>query len=174
MSTQPDTQRLRVLFLCTHNSARSQIAEALLQRKGRARFDVASAGTDPAPEVHPMALETLGAHGIDWTGRRPKAIHEVAGEHWDFVITVCDKARETCPTFPGQPIFAHWGMEDPAGAEGDEAHRRQAFRDTIAYLGRRIDLMLALPFEPLQRRAAEDRMGAIGQDAEVAASERGA
>jgi protein-tyrosine-phosphatase len=100
---------LRVLFLCTQNSARSQIAEALLQRKGRGRFEVASAGTDPAPRVHPLAVEVLNAHEIAWSDKRPKPVSAVPGEPWDFVITVCDKARETCPTFPGQPIFAHWG-----------------------------------------------------------------
>ena len=149
---------LRVLFLCTQNSARSQIAEALLQRKGRGRFEVASAGTDPAPLVHPLAVEVLEVHGIEWSDRRPKPVSALLGEPWDFVITVCDKARETCPTVPGQPIFAHWGMEDPAAVEGPEERRRRAFHDTLSYLSRRIDLMLALPFESLQRQAAEDRM----------------
>jgi protein-tyrosine-phosphatase/predicted phosphodiesterase len=155
---------LRVLFLCTQNSARSQIAEALLQRKGQGRFEVASAGTDPAPQVHPMAVRVLGEDGIDWQGNRPKSLPVVWDEPWDFIITFCDKARETCPTFPGKPIFAHWGIEDPAAIEGEEAVRYRAFSDTLAYLSRRIDLMLALPFERLERRAAEERVRAIGRE----------
>lgn len=159
---------LRVLFLCTQNSARSQIAEALLQRKGRGLFEVASAGTHPAAQVHPMAVEVLEAHGIDWSGKRPKLVSAVLDEPWDLILTVCDKARETCPTFPGRPVFAHWGMEDPAAAEGSEDQRRRAFHATLAYLGRRIDLMLALPFESLERRAIEERVEAMRHSEERA------
>lgn len=157
---------LRVLFLCTHNSARSQIAEALLERKGRGRFQVESAGADPAPRVHPLVVEVLLEQGIDWSDKRPRPVSSVAGEPWDFVITVCDRARESCPAFPGQPSFAHWGIADPTEASGDEHQRRRAFREALTYLSRRIDLMLALPFESLARRAAEDRLTAIGEDTE--------
>jgi arsenate reductase (thioredoxin) len=143
----PEPQPLRVLFLCTHDSARSQIAEALLERKGRGRFLAASTATEPAPRVHPLAVQVLREIGIEWNGRHPKTIGAIAGEQWDFVITVCDHARESCPTLPGQPVFAHWGIEDPAAAEGDEAQRHRAFHDALTYLSRRIDLMLAIPFE---------------------------
>ncbi len=152
---------LGVLFLCTGNSARSQIAEALLTTRGRGRFRVGSAGTKPAARVNPGAVQILAEHGIDWTGRRPKTIDEVQDEPWDLVITVCDNAKETCPVFPGHPAFAHWGMPDPADVEDDVA-RARAFRDTLLVLGRRIDLLLALPVEKLEQRALELRVGGIG------------
>ena len=151
-----------VLFLCTGNSARSQIAEALLSTRSKARFRVGSAGVRPASEVNPFAIAQLRAQGIDWAGHRPKTIDDVMGDSWDFVITVCDNAKESCPVFPGQPVFAHWGMEDPAEVVGDEAARREAFRLTALYLARRIDLFLALPIETLERRAREERVRAIG------------
>ncbi|HUX34917.1 MAG TPA: arsenate reductase ArsC [Gemmatimonadaceae bacterium] len=152
---------LGVLFLCTGNSARSQIAEALLTTKGHGRFRVGSAGTKPAGEVNPGAVAVLREHGIDWTGRVPKTIDDVQQASWDLVITVCDNAKETCPVFPGHPAFAHWGMPDPADVEGEDA-RRRAFLDTYQVLGRRIDLLLALPVEKLEQRAMELRVGAIG------------
>ncbi|HVB30903.1 MAG TPA: arsenate reductase ArsC [Gemmatimonadaceae bacterium] len=151
---------LAVLFLCTGNSARSQIAEALLTTRGRGRFRVGSAGTRPAAQVNPGAVQILAEHGIDWTGRRPKTIDEVQHEPWDLVITVCDNAKETCPVFPGHPAFAHWGMPDPADVADDVA-RARAFRDTLLVLGRRIDLLLALPVEKLEQRALELRVGGI-------------
>jgi protein-tyrosine-phosphatase len=154
-------KRLRVLFLCTGNSARSQIAEALLSRKGGEQFDAGSAGVRPRPAVHPDAIDTLAGFGIDWRGRQPKSIDAVLDQPWNFVITVCDRARESCPAFPGQPVFAHWGMPDPADID-DPGRRQQAFRDTATYLGRRIDLLLALPFESLERRALEERLRRIG------------
>ncbi|MBA3658971.1 MAG: arsenate reductase ArsC, partial [Gemmatimonadales bacterium] len=143
-----------MLFLCTQNSARSQMAEALLQWKGRGRFVAASAGAVPADAVHPTALGVLAAHGYEWRGR-PKGLADVGQERWDFVITLCDRARETCPNLPGQPVYAHWGLPDPAAVEGDEAARVQAFEQAFLYLGRRIDLMLALPLERLKRAAAQ-------------------
>lgn len=163
MTSTPEPRPLRVLFLCTQNSARSQVAEALLKRKGRGRFEAGSAGTEPASRVHPMAVEALRAAGIDWSAARPKSIEDVMGESWDFVITVCDNAREACPTIPGQPLFAHWGTPDPAAVEGDDEHRLTAFKDTLIYLGRRIDLLVALPFESLEKRAAEERVRAMGK-----------
>lgn len=152
----------RVLFLCTGNSARSQIAEALLQRKGRGDFEVASAGSDPAPHVHPLTLEVLGQYGIDWSSRRPKGLEAVCGREWDFVITVCDRARESCPSFPGQPVFAHWGMPDPAAVVGTLDEQRHVFQETLVYLSRRLDLMLSLPLEKLEHAALEQRVRAIG------------
>ena len=168
--TQPKRDTLRVLFLCTHNAARSQMAEALLKQKADrlvpGRFEVASAGSHPGAAVHPLALQTLSEHGIDWSGRRPKGIDQVLGQPWDLVITVCDSAKESCPTLPGQPAFAHWGMDDPSDV-GDDAGRRRAFRDAFNYLGRRIDLLLALPFESLERAALENQVRLIAAAAPV-------
>jgi arsenate reductase len=156
--------KLRVLFLCTHNSARSQIAEALLARKGRDRFSVASAGAQPAQRVHPAAVDVLREHGIDWTNHTPKALDQVTHDEWDLIITLCDRARETCPTFPGQPVFAHWSMEDPAEVPTENDLQRKAFHETVAYLSRRIDLMMALPVERLERQALETRVRRIGSE----------
>jgi arsenate reductase len=152
----------RILILCTGNSARSQIAEALFNWKGAGRFEAHSAGSRPAARVNPFAIEALGEIGIDWTGRRPRGLDGLDREHWDFVITVCDRAKEACPFFPGQPVLAHWGMADPAEVEGDDAAKRRAFHQTLTVLSRRIDLMLALPIDTLQRMALEARMKAIG------------
>lgn len=155
---------LRVLFLCTQNSARSQIAEALLSVRRHGGLVAASAGTEPADGVHPMAIEELARRGIDWSTARPKSIDDVAGDTWDIVITVCDRARESCPTFRGEPVTAHWGIPDPAQVEGDEDVRRRAFSDAVLMLGRRIDLLLALPFRSLERMALEYRLRQIGTE----------
>lgn len=155
---------LRVLFLCTHNAARSQISEALLSRRGGDRFVVASAGADPASEVHAYAIEALLRAGINWSGRRPKGLDAVLGERWDLVITVCDRAREVCPRFPGRPITAHWGIPDPAETRGDDTTRREAFWTTLVYLSRRIDLLVALPHEKLERMSLEHGVRAIGDE----------
>jgi arsenate reductase len=155
----------RVLFLCTGNSARSQIAEALLSRRGRGRFAAESAGSRPAAQVNPLAVEALREIGIGWSGRTPRGVDGLETEHWDFVITVCDRAREACPIFPGQPVLAHWGMADPADVAGSEEHRLAAFRQAVILLGRRIDLFLALPVEKLEHLALEARVRAIGESA---------
>ena len=157
------TEPLRVLFLCTQNSARSQIAEALLQARGDPRIVVGSAGTNPGPRVQPGAVQVLAHRGIDWSQARPKSIDEIASERWDLIITVCDNARESCPTLPGHPSTAHWGVPDPAAVTGDEATVRRAYQNTAIVLGRRIDLLLALPFEQLERLAFERKVRAIGE-----------
>jgi arsenate reductase (thioredoxin) len=154
--------RFRVLFLCTGNSARSQMAEALLNVKGKGRFAAESAGSQPAERVNPLAMQLLRQHAVPWSGRGPRSIDGLEREPWDFVITVCDRAREACPIFPGQPIMAHWGMPDPAAVVGTEDARRAAFRDAFLLLSRRIDLLVALPLEKLKRLAAEARVRAIG------------
>jgi arsenate reductase len=153
---------LRVLFVCTGNSARSQMAEALLNQRGRGAFRAGSAGTHPADAVHPLALRVLADIGLDGSGLHPKTVDSVLGDGWDLVITVCDQAKESCPLVPGLPMTAHWGVEDPAAASGDEAQRLRAFRLARDLLRHRIDLLLALPFEKLERLALEGRIRAIG------------
>jgi len=153
---------MRILILCTGNSARSQIAEALFATRGRGRIEAASAGSRPAERVHPFAVAVLAEAGIDWQGRSPRGMDGLEREHWDVVITVCDRARESCPYFPGQPVLAHWGMPDPAEVEGSDDVKRAAFRDTFVTLSRRIDRFLALPVGKLERLALERRMREIG------------
>lgn len=128
---------LRLLFLCTGNSARSQMAEAILNAKGQGRFEARSAGSRPAAQVNPLALETLREFHVPWSGHAPRSMEGLEREHWDYVITVCDRAKDTCPIFPGQPMLAHWSIPDPAS--------RDEFRAAFLDLSRRIDLLLALP-----------------------------
>jgi protein-tyrosine-phosphatase len=153
---------VRVLFLCTGNSARSQIAEALLQRKGGERFVVDSAGAHPAREIKPEALEVLRSNGIDWSGRTPKGYDVIANESWDLVITLCDRIKETCPALPSRPITAHWGVPDPA-AINDVKLRRAAFSNTLNLLAWRIDLMLAIRLDQFESWVLENRLEAIAQ-----------
>lgn len=167
MTSVARNRPLRVLFLCTGNSARSQIAEKVLNRKGRGRFVAESAGSHPVSQVNPYAIETLERHGFFWTGGYPKSVDGLLEKDWDFVITVCDRAKEACPIFPGQPVIAHWGMPDPAAVEGTEQEKRRAFDDTILMISRRLDLFLALPIEKLSRLALEHRVRAIGQTGAV-------
>ena len=155
-------REFRVLFVCTGNSARSQMAEALLNSKGRGRFRAESAGSHPSARVNPYALETLREFGVPWAGHPPRGIDGLEREPWDFVITVCDRAKESCPIFPGQPVLAHWGMPDPADVAGDDAAKRRAFQDTFLLISRRIDLLLALPLDALERLALEAGVRAIG------------
>ena len=135
----------RVLFVCTGNSARSQMAEAILNARGKGRLEAASAGSHPAARVNPYALATLQEFGIPWSGNAPRSVDGLARERWDYVVTVCDRAKESCPIFPGAPALAHWSIPDPADVAGSDAEKRAAFRDTFLDLSRRIDLLLALP-----------------------------
>lgn len=153
---------LRLLFLCTGNAARSQMAEAILNAKGKGRFEAQSAGSRPAARVDPLAVEALAQVGLDWQGHQPRSMDGLEREHWDFVITVCDNAREACPILPGQPVVAHWGMEDPAEATGTPDAKRRAFIAARQLITRRIELLLMLPMEKLERLALETRVGAIG------------
>jgi arsenate reductase (thioredoxin) len=167
------SRKLRVLFLCTGNSARSQMAETILNRKGRGRFIAESAGSQPARRINPLAIETLEKHGFFWTGHQPRGLAGLESEEWDFVITVCDKAKESCPIFPGQPVIAHWGMPDPAAVVGTDEEERRAFADALLLISRRIDLFVSLPIEKLEKLALEKRVRAIGQtgiEAEAAGS----
>lgn len=125
--TADQVRPMRVLFLCTRNSARSQIAEALLVHEGGARFEVASAGATPATFVDPMTFEVLDDLGIDWRAHRPKGFDAVQGTDWDLVVTVCDRAREVCPVLQGRPMFAHWSLEDPEDQFGTPVQRRNYF-----------------------------------------------
>ena len=153
---------LRVLFVCTGNSARSQMAEVLLNRHGSGAFRAGSAGTHPAAVVHPLAIEALMELGLDGSGLRPKTVESVRAGGWDLVITVCDQAKESCPVVPGMPMMAHWGVGDPAAAVGDETQRFRAFRIARDTLKRRIDLLLALPFDKVERMALEAKIRTIG------------
>ena len=144
---------VKVLFVCTGNSARSQVAEALLNRKGRGRFAAESAGAVPAVRVNPSAVEVLQEVGIDWSGREPRAVAGLEREPWDLVITVCDNAREACPLFPGARAVAHWGLPDPTGLT--------AFRDLVRVLERRFDNLVALPFDRLDGPALAAAVNAL-------------
>ena len=165
-------QVYNVLFLCTGNSARSIMAEVLINHWGRGRFHGFSAGSMPSGRVHPMALDLLAALKLATEGLRSKSWSEFAAPgspEMDFVFTVCDQAaNEVCPVWPGQPIVAHWGIPDPASVEGSDALRRAAFRDAFRRLDARIKLFSALPVEKLDRlmlKREADRIGRIGPDA---------
>lgn len=165
--TSPGDRKLRLLFVCTENSARSQIAEALLGVRRGSRLEVGSAGTAPAAAVHEHALAVLERRGIDWSRARPKSLDAVAGEPWDIVVTVCDRAREACPAVPGRPVTVHWGIPDPAAVEGDEAARLKAFDEAALMLGHRIDLLLALPLEKLEKIALEQALQDIAKSTPI-------
>ncbi len=155
-----------VLFICTGNSARSVIAEGLMNELGKGRFIAFSAGSHPKGSVHPLALKTLAAHRIPTDGFRSKSWEEFAGPEapaLQFVFTVCDQAAgEICPVWPGQPMTAHWGMPDPAAAEGDGPAVEKAFLDTFITMKRRIQLMLSLPLASLDRMAIQRELKDIG------------
>ncbi len=156
-----------VLFLCTGNSARSILAEALLDHWGKGRFKGYSAGSFPKGAVHPLARDLLERLRLPTRGLRSKSWDEFAvpgAARLDFVFTVCDRAAgEVCPIWPGNPITAHWGVPDPAAVEGTEAERRQAFREAARQLETRIKLFVALPIEKLDRMAVKRHADQIGQ-----------
>jgi arsenate reductase len=150
----------KVLILCTGNSARSVIAEYLLRAKGQGRFETYSAGSHPTGRVNPLALWVLkDRYGIDASDARSKSWDELKGVKFDFVITVCDNAKESCPVFPGHPVAAHLGSPDPAGAQGTEEQKKLAFVQVAAQISQRLDLFCALPAD---RRDAPN-INAIGQ-----------
>jgi arsenate reductase len=129
---------------------------------GAGRFEAESAGTAPAAEVNPSALEALGEAGVEWRGHPPRNLDGLEARDWDLVVTVCDDARESCPIFPAGPIVAHWGMADPAAVTG-EAARREAFRHTVELLRRRIGVLVALPVEQSARAELAARIAEIGR-----------
>jgi len=160
MSDRP----LNVLFLCTGNSARSILAESVLSKLGKGRFHAFSAGSQPKGEPHPMALQVLRDFGFPYEGFRSKSWSGFAAAgapEIDLIITVCDNAAgETCPVWPGKPVTAHWGIEDPAAVEGPD--QREAFVRALGYLQRRIDLLLALPMAALHNLTLASRLRDIG------------
>ena len=164
MKQQPQ----HVLFLCTGNSARSILAEAVLNQLGAGRFVAHSAGSVPRGQVHPMALAVLSAHGYPVEGLRSKPWDEFARADapvMDFVFTVCDNAaNEACPVWPGQPISAHWGLADPAALNASEEECRRAFETTLMQLVRRIRLFVELPHAQLERISLTAAVRALGAD----------
>jgi len=165
-----------VLFLCTHNSARSIIAECVMNRLGAGRFKGLSAGSQPSGRVHPFALEMLAGLNYDTSALRSKAWDEFAAPGsppLDFVFTVCDNAAgEVCPVWPGQPMTAHWGLPDPSAATGTEAERRYAFADTHRMLAQRISIFVNLPLASLDKLALKQRLDEIGKSAGNATREK--
>ena len=161
-----------VLFLCTGNSARSILAEAILNKEGAGQFRAYSAGSYPKGEVHPAAISLLGELGLPTEGLRSKSWDEFAAPgapQLDFVFTVCDNAAgEVCPTWPGQPMTAHWGIEDPAAVEGSE--QAQAFWIAHNQLRRRIDLFLALPLDSIDELSLQTRLREIGRNRDQSAA----
>ena len=157
-----------VLFLCTGNSARSILAEAILNREGLGRFRGFSAGSHPKGEVHPYALDLLQRLNHDTAGARSKSWDEFTvpgAPPMDFVFTVCDQAAaEECPYWPGQPMTAHWGVPDPAAAAGNEAERRLAFAETYRMLRNRISIFVSLPLASIDKLALRERLTEIGRD----------
>jgi arsenate reductase len=164
-----------VLFLCTGNSARSIIAECLLNRLGQGKFQAFSAGSEPKGRVHPLTLRLLRNSNFDVTGLRSKSWDEIAVPYapkLDFVFTVCDNAaNEICPIWPGQPMTAHWGVPDPAAVLGDETQKYLAFADTMRMLNQRIDIFISLPIASLSNISLQrqlDDIGRVGHTAEPA------
>jgi arsenate reductase (thioredoxin) len=155
-----------MLFLCTGNSARSILAEAIVSREGKGRFMAYSAGSQPKGEPHPMALDLLRREGFDTGFARSKSWDEFAvpgAPNLNFVVTVCDNAaNETCPFWPGQPMTAHWGVPDPAAAEGNEAERALAFAEAYRMLRNRIMVFVNLPMATLDAMTLKARMDEIG------------
>ena len=169
MSDDAPQRAFNVLFLCTGNSCRSIMAEAIMARSGRGRFNAFSAGSMPTGKVNPHALDLLKQMHHDTSAFRSKSWEEFTrsinpdAPELDFVFTVCDNAAgEVCPIWPGQPMTAHWGMPDPATAEGSEAEIALAFADTYRMLNNRITLFMNLPIKSLDRLALQKRLNEIG------------
>ena len=161
------SRNFNVLFLCTGNSARSIMAESILNLQGLGRFQAYSAGSQPAGQVHPMALDLLQRNHFPVENLRSKNWDEFAAADapkMDFVLTVCDKAKaELCPVWPGQPMSAHWGVPDRVLVEGDEETRRKAFADAFIVLSRRIALFANLPIDKLSRLSLQSELDRIGR-----------
>ncbi len=167
MKVVSEREPLNVLFLCTGNSARSIMAECILNRLGRGKFRAFSAGSHPAGKVNPLALAILRKSNFDVSQLRSKSWEEFAtsdAPKLDFVFTVCDDAaNEVCPVWPGQPMTAHWGLPDPAKAQGSEAEQMLAFADTMRMLNQRIGIFVSLPIDKLSKLALQKELEAIGK-----------
>jgi arsenate reductase len=172
-ATEPEQKPHNVLFLCTGNSARSVMAEVILNRAGQGRFRAFSAGSHPKGQIHPYTLDLLRKLHYDVSGLRSKSWLEFAqpdAPKLDFVFTVCDDAAgETCPVWPGQPMTAHWGVPDPAAATGTEAEIRYAFADTLRMLTNRINIFISLPLAKIDRLSLQKRLDAIGKSKDATA-----
>lgn len=157
-----------VLFICTGNSARSILAEGILNELGKGKFRAFSAGSHPKGEVHPQALATLKRLHMPDTGYRSKSWDEFVAPQapvFDFIFTVCDNAAgEVCPLWPGNPVSSHWGLPDPAAVTGSEEQQVKAFRDTAMMLRRRIELLLSLPLHRLDAMSLQSELRKIGQE----------
>ena len=153
----------KFLFLCTGNSARSIIGEYLLRRLGGERFQVFSAGAFPTGKVNPFAIQVLkDLYNIDASDARSKSWEELNDVEFDFVVTVCDNARESCPVWPGQPIVAHWSSPDPAAVEGSDEEKYRAFKEVATQINHRLQLFTSLPLEKLDRPELIKAIQAIG------------
>jgi arsenate reductase (thioredoxin) len=158
-----ESKPYKFLFLCTGNSARSILGEYLLRRCGGSRFQVCSAGSFPTGKVNPLAIQVLKeVYNIDASEARSKSWEEFKDVKFDFVVTVCDNARETCPLWPGQPIVAHWSSPDPAAVEGTDAEKYRAFKEVAFQINRRLQLFTELPLDKLDRLKLAAAAQAIG------------
>jgi arsenate reductase len=158
-----ESKPFKFLFLCTGNSARSILGEYLLRHLGGPRFQVFSAGSFPTGKVNPLAIQVLkDVYNIDASEARSKSSDEFKDVEFDFVVTVCDNARETCPIWTGQPIVAHWSSLDPAAVQGTEAEKYRAFKDVAFQINRRLQLFTSLPLDKLDRLKLAGAMQEIG------------
>lgn len=165
---------LNVFFLCTGNSARSIMAECIINREGLGKFRGYSAGSMPKGEVNPRALSLLRKLNYDVSKLHSKSWDEFAGPHapkLDFVFTVCDDAKEVCPVWPGQPMTAHWGLPDPAAAEGTDAEKAFAFDDAYRMLFQRISIFVNLPLDSLSKLSLQEQLDEIGKTRKLASAE---
>ena len=165
MSDAKSHEKYNVLFVCTGNSARSVIAESVLNRLGRDKFRAYSAGSDPKGEIHPLARWVLESNNDLTENLRSKNLDEFTADgapEMDFVFTVCDHAAEQCPIWPGKTMTSHWGMPDPAAVEGSETEQKTAFQHTLMELDNRISIFVNLPFESLDKLELKARLDDIG------------
>jgi protein-tyrosine-phosphatase len=174
MSDAADRKPFNVLFLCTGNSARSIMAEAILNREGRGNFRAYSAGSQPKGRIHPYALNLLRKLNFDVSGLRSKDWNEFArpdAPQLDFAFTLCDDAAaEACPVWPGQPMTAHWGLPDPAAATGNDAEIHIAFADTFRMLNNRISIFVSLPIQSLDKLSLQAHLDSIGKAKDAGAT----
>ena len=166
-----ESKPYKFLFLCTGNSARSSLGEYLLRGLGGSRFQVYSAGSFPTGKVNPLAIQVLkDVYNIDASEARSKSWEEFKDVEFDFVVTVCDNSRETCPVWPGHPATAHWGIPDPAALHASHAEIGAAFADAYHMLTNRVSVFVALPFESLDHLSLREELHKIGQMARKPAS----